>query len=231
MTVLVIGGMGNMGRRYCSILSYLQHPFRILDKHNLHEGPELIAVCDKYIIASPTSNHLEQLKQLLPLGRPILCEKPLSKSHKSLKRVLEKYEDTPLCMVVNYVYAYALSRQSPRLYCGDEAEILPGLTSYDYYNSGGDGLIWDCIQLYNLAEGPIELSNDSPFWRVNINGVFIQRDHIDRSYVLMVSDFIAGFLRQDMSDLIDLHKIVEEEHERYTKSNKSKRWYSGTDYQ
>jgi hypothetical protein len=229
MSTLVIGGRGNMGRRYCSILEYLKQPYKVLDLDNMEQYPELASICHKFIIATPTDTHLEYIEQLLPFDCPILCEKPLSKDPRKLKEVLEPYEDPKLSMVVNYGYAFNLSVDDTYRYFEKENGHRTHVTSYDYYNSGNDGLIWDCIQLVNLADGPISLKNKSPVWEVMINGVPIKREVIDMSYVLMVSDFVTGHLLQDKNPLIELHMDVEKMHEQYVQGYSSEYWNPGED--
>jgi hypothetical protein len=81
-------------------------------------------------------------------------------------------------MVNNYAY-----------YCDGIIETV-GDTHYDYYNSGADGLAWDCIQLIHLAKSGVGyLRNDSPIWDCMINGTRLNRELIDMCYVKMIKDF------------------------------------------
>jgi hypothetical protein len=87
-----------------------------------------------------------------------------------------------------------------------------GKTSYDYYNSGGDGIFWDCIQLIYLAKETICLSNNTPIWFAQINGVELDRETIDLCYVKMIHDFyedgkIYG-QRWGRSEIIEAHNKV-----------------------
>jgi hypothetical protein len=65
-----------------------------------------------------------------------------------------------------------------------------GPTIYNHYNSGGDGLYWDCIQLIHLAKDVIVLENKSPFWKCDINGIRQSKQDVDASYVHMLQDFL-----------------------------------------
>jgi len=137
---------------------------------------EPIPKADDYIVATPTDTHFEtivDIKLKYPDAR-ILCEKPISKDWDEI-RALEKYAGT-LFMVNNYQYL--------------EHNYSAGGTYYNYYNSGNDGLYWDCIQLIHLAESDIYLNDKSPEWVVTLNGHYLNRDSIDYSYIMMVRDFL-----------------------------------------
>lgn len=176
MKVLVVGYLGNMGRRYVSVLNYLNVKWVGLD---IYENPTLEKLYEPIshiIIATPTDTHIGMIRHCrwhYP-NLPILCEKPVSKN-------LDELIDLPmwLYMVNNYCYMpIDLTFKGP--------------TSYNYYKSGDDGLYWDCIQLIGLANGnDITLSNTSPVWECQILGQRISAEWIDRSYISMVQDFLG----------------------------------------
>jgi hypothetical protein len=233
MSTLIIGGKGNMGKRYASILKHLNSKYDIVDVHNLEKFPEKAAVADRFIIATPTETHLDYIKQLIPMNKPILCEKPLSRDIQGLREALESQGEKDLVfMVNNYGYAYHISVDTDSKYLDAQvANNVPGITSYNYYNSGPDGLVWDCIQLIRMAQGPIMLSKHSPIWSCVINGVQIDRSAIDTSYVLMIADFVGGFIHQDRGEIIELHEEVEGRNVEFITSDFDQYWGSSTDYE
>lgn len=49
--------------------------------------PEALPECDGYVIANRTTSHLDAIDVLLPRGRPIFCEKPISSDVERTKRL------------------------------------------------------------------------------------------------------------------------------------------------
>ncbi|MBP6151874.1 MAG: Gfo/Idh/MocA family oxidoreductase [Candidatus Methylopumilus sp.] len=171
-SIFIVGIEGNMGRRYAAIAKYLGIDCSGCDIHS--SRVERMAPKDALvIIATPTPCHLADcLKYLSTNENDVLCEKPIVKSEQALKTLAELNLDR-LYMVNNYCFAETIDRSGK-------------ITFYDYYNSGKDGLAWDCIQLIGLAKNEIELYNKRPFWTCIINGAEIDRNSIDRSYVKMI---------------------------------------------
>lgn len=221
VNVLVIGCKGNMGRRYIAILKYLGVKHRGVD-----EGEYILSNdATHVIIAAPTNIHHELLSNICSLrDHPIkiLCEKPffvpdpedeedgwdsLSRMTGLLKKLHEKGHKT--YMVNNYAY-YPFSRTEG------------GPTQYSYYNSGKDGIVWDCIQLIHLARHEIYLSNNSPRWQTVINGESINKDRIDAGYIDMVADFVLGMHGKlwGFPDIVAAHLktlLYEQEHKKDAK--------------
>jgi len=176
--ICIIGANGNMGKRYQSVCKYLNIPFHGLDVNdplpvNAHEFTH-------YLIATPTVSHEKILHYLCAVNTiplKILCEKPILCDDPQYILDFANDRDHEIFMVNNYAY------YSHQIY---ESE---GKTSYNYYNSGGDGMFWDCIQLIYLAKSEISLSNNTPIWFAEINGVELDRETIDLCYVKMIHDF------------------------------------------
>ena len=211
----VAGCNGNMGRRYVAILKHLgieYHGWDYADymPHELQFNSKLDD-CTHFIIATPSINHIENIRYLASFDRPILCEKPIALEKKDLLElevIYEKHRELKLLMVNNYYYAYRHSGGKNRFH---------ETTSYDYYNTGGDGLALDCIQLLRYANGRIIIKNTSPRWQCEINGVKIERASIDDSYIAMINDFIKtsdyypdkknGY-KEEKKQIFDCHKLA-----------------------
>jgi hypothetical protein len=142
-----------------------------------------------YILAIPTRDHVLAIKLLvynyrfsnIDTGYRILCEKPVTKDLVELGYLESHAERGHKIYMVNQ-YAYY----------SDQLPQKSGITCYDYYNSGKDGILWDCIQIIYLARGEITtLTNKSPVWRCVINGTELNREAIDLCYVKMIRDFIS----------------------------------------
>ena len=199
--VCVIGNRGNMGRRYCAILEYLGVAY---DGFDLCDEFDLIGY-SHYIVATPTDNHNYMINRICKYLRDpakILVEKPITKVYGSVDDALEpchRLEEAghKVYMVNNYNYTVP------------KDDTTGGHTYYNFYNTGDDGLLYDCIQLLHLAKGSITLETDSPVWYCTINGTHLNREMIDLSYVLMIQDFIgSGYRLWGMKDIIAAHTKV-----------------------
>lgn len=204
--VLVIGSQGNMGKRYCAILKALEVEHVGLDIRQANYSElieEAIFRCDKIIITTPTQKHLETIQLISSVRRQrptriahVLCEKPLVTKADSL-RWLRKEQDSGLV----------------RIFCVNQYSYLPehpifartnGRTYYNYFKHGGDGLEWDCFQLFGLARGTVVLNESAPIWNCKINGTKVSISGMDHAYVSMISDFLGQMRR-----LWDLDKAEE----------------------
>lgn len=196
--VLVIGGRGNMGSRYCAILKHLKEDAYSVDDEFV--SYQLLPCFDAFIIATPTPNHYPMLKMLASLGKPVLCEKPLCEYGYEVKHInyLALQSNTDIRMVCNWEYAFnlVLTRNKDVMIMGDTK------IEYDCWKTGNDGLARDCIQLIHLA-GPknITLKQESPVMECllktenNPIGYEVNTRHIEESYVLMLSDWLNRSIR------------------------------------
>lgn len=172
---LVIGGKGSIGRRYCSILSFLKKPFKILDIQDPKGERDLEKIdFDEAIIATPTDTHFEYCEKLIALNKVFLCEKPLSKNEDECMRISEYLKGY---VVNNYEWAI-------------RHIMAPWEITYDYYNTGKDGVLWDCCQLIYLDQ-KAKIQTKSPIYRLHVNGQPIQLTDIERSYIWMISAFLT----------------------------------------
>ena len=198
-SLFIIGIEGNMGRRYSAVARYLGINYSGCDYHSsrLERIPPEGALI---LIATPTENHLSDcLYYLHKDSHDVLCEKPIVKNSADLER-LKGINLNRLFMVNNYCYVDTKRWNS-----------IGKVTLYNYFMSGKDGLIFDCIQLFGLAgsDEEIILENSSPIWRCAINGFHVDRDSIDESYVKMIADFF-GEKKQvwNGEKIIDVHQKV-----------------------
>ena len=205
MKVAIIGAEGNMGKRYGSILNSLgveYKGFEIGDKPYYETFTHII-------VATPTNCHIKDLDDIIVAAHDkrtinVLCEKPIHSSVKDrcLEYTLKRYEKSKCNLYMVNQYAY----YAQDIYYSD------GQTVYDFYNSGKDSILWDCIQLIYLAKGAIKLANNSPVWDCKINGIKLDRESIDLCYMKMIKDFISYGKEYDklwgISDIRKAHKIV-----------------------
>lgn len=177
MRTLVIGSLGRQGRRYCSILHYLNAEFIGTD---ISIGLSFPKSVNAVIIAASTAAHADLINTTRRYygDIPVLCEKPVAAG-----------TDTNLSNVYA-VNQYAFLPRYPDFKGGT------GLTAYNYFQSGADGLAQDCTSLIGLANGRIELKNDSPVWKAQINGVTLDIGDMDAAYVAMIESFLKGDLQR-----------------------------------
>ena len=179
-----------MARRYRACLDYLgiEHC-----GEDLHDDPTgTVADCDGIIIATPTITHLRLLTEFGDYNKPILIEKPISlKPFKLLKANVQ--------MVNQYAF------------CGP---FPGGETYYNCWNTGKDGLAWDCINIIGLSQTMPEIRNDSPIWKCTLNGKELTLNDIDNSYIKMLDSWI----KNPISNIDYIHKAHEKVRE-YVKAN------------
>lgn len=192
MNVLVMGSSGNMGRRYCAILRYLGHSVIEWDtagiiEANVPRGTRLTG-WDAAIIATPTDTHWGALDDLAyphprhAQRRSVLMEKPMGKTVEEVEQMFSVAEDGNF--ELSCVNQYGFLPEATRFL------EYTGPTSYNYFNSGRDGLAFDCFQMFLYARAGVSLANYSVAWSCTINGVQIDQRGMDWAYVLMVSDFL-----------------------------------------
>jgi hypothetical protein len=196
--ILIVGGRGSMGRRYQAILKYLGKSFVAVDQETTSNEMKTYALrSDGVILATPTDLHVSQIRELLPLKKPILCEKPITKNLEELRTLFGEIEKshTPFRMMFQYSVLSAPNRI--------------GKTRYDYFRTGNDGLIWDCMQIIGLARGEVELKNESPVWSCILNGKTLNFTSMDAAYVAYVQRWFLN-PEQDLKNLLTLHEKTHE---------------------
>ena len=202
MTVCVIGSAGNMGRRYCAILDHLGVEYEGFDLvtspsegrrpgHFLWRLRLTSTGFTHYIIATPTDTHAELLRFLMDRFEAVnvLVEKPVTRDPAELRALVKAAEKGGHDVYMVNQYAYGNRGAPPGVPRG---KGYPGKrTEYNYFNSGKDGLIWDCIQLLHLAKADIYLANISPERICIINGRVYRSDATDWLYIKMIRDFLG----------------------------------------
>lgn len=201
MTTLVIGAAGSMGKRYCSILKSLKQPYVGLDKESSFETIVGTAkMCERIILCTQTDLHGRFLRKLIPLSIPILCEKPIVKDTFELEKILELTEKHSTHFTMMFQYGELIKYPHKK----------SGPSSYNYFRTGNDGLIWDCLQIIALANDTIELKNESPIWKCKINGTSLKSSDMDYAYLSFVQKWIKNQHHQNLSDLYGFHKKTED---------------------
>jgi hypothetical protein len=193
MSILILGSEGSMGKRYQAILKFLNQDYVCKDKiHSEFPDEYLTEKIDGVIIATPTDTHLELIQQYLRYGVPILCEKPVTKHLAELKALGYELRSsrTPFRMMYQYqCLDYPTSK---------------GVSWYDYFRHGNDGLVWDCLQVIGLARGAVNLAEESPIWDCSLNGKALSLSQMDLAYI----DYVKGWLNcpsQDYEQIWDAH--------------------------
>lgn len=202
MSTLIIGANGSMGTRYRAIFDWLDVPYWAVDRETSLDTIKTRAqAADRILLCTPTITHYDLLKHLIPLERPILCEKPIVKDLDDLNEILTMARrlKTPFNMVMQY----------------EELLNDDGLESdeesvYDYFRHGNDGLVWDCLQIIALANGDINIDEKSPIWTCQINGQKLDLAKMDQAYVSHVRRWLSGGLSQDINWLFEIHEKTAE---------------------
>ena len=176
--IFISGLSGNMGTRYALICKQ-ELGLEVFGMDNDHSfSQQATFVRDNgiegVIIATPTMTHLDavQIFDGYVNGIPILCEKPIAKCSVNCRQL------TNVRMVNQYKYL-----------------VKPdtvGKTSYNFYKTGNDGLLWDCINIVGLAKGECEIKADSARWQCTINGHELKLADMEQAYVDMIQDWVQN---------------------------------------
>ena len=200
--IALIGSEGSMGRRYQAILNHMDEDFLAYDKIRVSNDEiiERAARCDRIIIATPTETHVDYLRAFLPLKKPILCEKPVTRG---LDEIIDLHAECAL-----NGWSYNMVMQYKELDLPLKTPRQP--SHYNYFRPGKpeDGLAWNCMQIVGLANGPVSLKDDSPIWECVINGHRLSIEGMDGAYIAHIRKFIMGALSQPMDEILNIHKKV-----------------------
>lgn len=192
MSILIVGADGNMGHRYRAIMRYLGKEVLGTDRqHNRHHVKAMAEKSEGIIVATPTATHVDIIRDLIPLGKPILCEKPVTKDVSQIKELAKELGNTPFRMV----FQYSLLAEKNRI----------GRSYYDYFKHGSDGLGWDCMQVIAISRQRPDLGEESPIWKCMINGKPLQIGHMDAAYIAYCQEWFKK-PSQDMGEIIAAHE-------------------------
>ncbi len=216
--IVVIGGLGNMGRRYLAILAHLGYEAHPIDLEESQRQREvLFQKARGVIIATPTPDHCRRVLEVVSLSRrndiPILCEKPLTTDIQQLDGLLRiaRRDGYNLQMVNQYKHLRGYSSEY------NEAEPSRYGSHYRYFNSGRDGLAWNCINILGLSKGRCQLTETSPLWSCRINGVWLSLSDMDDAYITMVNRWVQDpqpnldyieFSHRKVHDFVSKHESL-----------------------
>lgn len=102
-------------------------------------GDPRIADADAFVITTGTDTHLEHLERLLPLGRPVLCEKPIALTLADTRRAIELAEQhaTPFQIGFQRRFDPGLRDIHDRIAAGSVGTLYSlVLTAHDHTPSG-----------------------------------------------------------------------------------------------
>lgn len=184
-----------MGKRYIAVFESLKIQWLGFEKNFEFKNnwQDQLGQCSHIIIATPTNTHMRLLIQLDKFGKPLLCEKPITKTPEEFRLI--RSVQSPLTMVMQYVETESSHAESPT-------------THYDYFRHGNDGLAWDCTQIIALAKGAFSISESSPIWDCVINGRRIHIQSMDAAYVKFIRNWLEGKKYHTRHDLIAYHELV-----------------------
>ena len=195
--ILLIGGNGSIGSRYKAVLQALGEEFLVFDVPRAQ--PERLRryaeKCDRVLICSPTHTHFDYCVEIEALNKPYLCEKPLC-TNEFQAEALKSHRRG---FVVNN---WAFLRTNYDL------DSNPAHISYDFFNTGKDGLLWDVCQLIyiaKLAKCSLSVRRDSYYWDVTWSGTEVPYQYIEKSYLQMM----RAFLEDNWKELWSLQRGIE----------------------
>lgn len=192
--ILLLGSNGSMGRRYQAILNHLSVPYIPLDIGQQCFHSKFI---QGTIIATPTETHSTLIKQVADYG-PILCEKPICKSLAEMNETLDFIRDEGVKFTMMNQYSLL------------DDPFSAGHTHYDYYNTGKDGTVWDCMQIIGAARSTVTIKSESPIWSCVLNGKKISIEQMDHAYLKFVKLWLEFKPLQTLDYIREMHYKVRE---------------------
>lgn len=171
--IALIGAKGNMGSRYKAIMNHLNISYLEYDLDNIDSLENDINDIKSFIIATPTDTHFSIIMDIKKYDKYILCEKPISKNKNEIDILVNS--SVKLKMVNQYEYMIDF-----------ETKKIGEDSYYSYFKSGGDGIIWDCINIIGLSNNYPRLSNKSPYWDCQLNGFRLNIHQMDFAYMEMI---------------------------------------------
>lgn len=190
--IYLVGANGNMGGRYKAILKYLRVPFKTCDM----DHDQGIDGCDGILIATPTNTH-EALVDRWVESYPVLCEKPIWTLPYNFYSRFEHLEDGSwACKTgMDYTKLRMLNQYQALLFDASGDKPSGRGVYYNYFKHGGDGLIFDTINIYgnmaNFDVDSVELREDSPVWECQIDGYKLNLSDMDHAYIRTLYDWIT----------------------------------------
>jgi hypothetical protein len=180
MKVAIIGCNGSMGKRYTAILKHLGIKSIGYDIGDIID----CGAFDKAIVCTPTDQHYFECAVLIKNKKHILCEKPISTSPLNIEKLIEgkKLKGVNAHMVSNWRYVH---QHMGIIHSANRCEV-----EYDFYNTGKDGFLWNCIQLVYLAKKRT-LAHKSPVFKCRIDGIEVSLQDIEHSYIHMIKDWLG----------------------------------------
>jgi hypothetical protein len=184
-----------MGKRYAKICKLLGHT--VYEADTLRPEKIIPNDFDGVILATPTRYHLDDINAYRSYGKPMLAEKPLFTDRKTwdLFDAGNWFPKDLVRMINQYEYYIAKRHMLGESVKVQEHTRTSKVTHYNYFRSGNDSIIWDCINIVGLADtdSDIELSNDSLVWDVAINGYQLDLSEMDSAYIWNVLDWTQNF--------------------------------------
>ena len=194
--ILVVGGLGNMGSRYCAILKSIGVEYEIIDV--VTTEPVSTKGFTGIIIATPTDTHYDLIKEYKKWNLPILCEKAITKSKKELEEILSWKIN--LRMINQYEYYF---KHDPSLHFSGGYP-----NHYNFFKSGTDGLLWDCINVIGTNDdSEMILASDSPVWSCQIRGKILRIEEMDFAYMWNITHWLNTY-RSNFRYIEYAHKKV-----------------------
>ena len=205
----IIGSRGSIGKRYSCIFDYLGEPYIGYDVCGPFNKEAVIRfVLDNEItralICVPTDVHYDYCRILSMMGVDYMVEKPLTKSPQEaeeLANLAEKHRVNS-----HIVCNYKILLDDLKRHGKNQKKTF---TEYNYFNTGKDGLLWDCCQLIMLNP-EIEIYTDSPIWILKCGDSYVDYRMVELSYLTMIRYWLDGNLKMlwDIHDAVEMVTIV-----------------------
>jgi len=199
---LIVGYKGQIGTRYQAVFNYLKAPWIGVDIDCVIPDPNDYG---DVLVCVPTDYHFNSSLFYAEDDKRVLCEKPISMEDGQIESLIKT--EYKISMVNNWWWAIKIRfGHMPRV----------KIIEYNYYNTGKDGMAWDCIQPIFIADRVI-IKTDSPVFQCHVNGQELTRFFFDASYVEMIKAWLAGDNLWTLEQALEANQKVRQ----YVDSNSS----------
>lgn len=213
-------GSGMMGQEHIRNIQLLEgtrisavadpdQSMRELSASNCREQPLLFGshtdlldadVCDAFVIVSPNDTHYEILQDVIPVGKPVLCEKPLCTTVEHCERVVElaHIHHSQVWVAMEYRYMPPVQKLLQEIGKGTTGPVqmlsirehrfpfLPKVGDWNRFNRRTGGTLTEkCCHFWDL----MRLVLDSDPVRVYASGA-MDVNHVDERYDGRTPDII-----------------------------------------
>ena len=193
------------------------------------ECPDLAAAdgCDAFIVASPNDTHRAVLSEILPLGKPVLVEKPLCTTSKDCVDAIAMAERSgaPVWVAMEYRYMPPLSRLISEVAAGTAGRpvmmsirehrypFLPKVGDWNRFNRRTGGtMVEKCCHFWDLMRHVLQSDPIRVFASGGMDANHLDEDYGGESPDILDNAFAVAEFGNGARAMLDLCMFCEGSH-------------------